>query len=147
MQSSVSPRIARWETRSWPLFSPSVINPASWPGYGDWVSWTDSIDKSPDIVSPFTSHWSGLRLCIHWHIFPRRGQSDRESKGSIHGLCCRSNPLTCGEERDMNFINYLDCLCKYKTTRLRRPSVPQPSIYSTPSWSVRGQGPASGTDP
>ena len=47
----------------------------------------------------------------------------------------------------MNFINYLDCLCKYKTTRLRRPSAPQPSIYSTLSWSVRGQGPASGTDP
>ena len=47
----------------------------------------------------------------------------------------------------MNFINYLDCLCKYKTTRLRSPSTPQPSIYSTPSWSVRGHGLASGTDP
>ena len=53
----------------------------------------------------------------------------------------------CGEERDMNFINYLDCLCKYKTTQLRSPSAPQPSIYSIPSWSVHGQGPASGTDP
>ena len=37
----------------------------------------------------------------------------------------------------MNFINYLDCLCKYKTTRLRGSITPQPPIYTNSTWSVR----------
>ena len=90
----MSPRVARWETRSWPLFSPSVINPASWPGYGDWVSRTDPIDKSPGIVPPLALHRSGAGLCIHWCIIPSCGRSDREFEGPVHGLCYHSNPLT-----------------------------------------------------
>lgn len=93
--SCMSPRRARWQTWFWSLFSPSMINPASWPGYGDWVSVPDPVHESSlrSVPSP-VSHRSSTSLCPGRFICPVHRRSVWKHNLLVHRFFGRSNPLT-----------------------------------------------------
>ena len=125
LYSSMSPRSTWWKTRSWPLLSPSVINPASWPGYAYWVNVPDSISKSHS----WSSHWSRPQRYVDWVYSPRRRWSFRQSQVLVHGLsglvdelmpplflinlwgCLRWNALIVMELRPLNMFSQSSAVC------------------------------------